>query len=279
MTKTRLNLSIILGFLLTSGVVYLAMHEATSNPKIFINIGALIIVLGGMLTVSLIMNPFGDLIQLARTLIWLFKVESNAALVLVKEIVQIAGKQQDEAFLLSQHLKTVQNMHLREGLELLSLGLKAEDLEKVFLLKMDAREALNTSQSGFLLTMSKLGPGLGLVGTLFGLVALFYQMGQGLGLEQIGPSMAIALCATLYGVGTSNLIFLPLSESLMHKYEKEQLHMKIISDGIQMLKDRRHPVYVREALKSYLSGKDQQELARQLSNATPLNRSKGKASA
>ena len=276
-SKLKFNISIFAGILLTFFVVGFTAFEATKSPLIFINYGAAVIVFGGMMTVAFIMNSFSDLVQVGRSILWLFKSDQGGKLDIITEILGLATSQQEDTFVLSQNIKNVENIYLKEGLELLSLGMKSEDIQRVFGLKMEAKYTMNVIQSGFLLSMSKMGPGLGLVGTLLAMVALFFQMGQGMGIEQIGPSMAIALCATLYGVGVSNLIFLPLAEALAHKSEVEQGHMRLISDGLIMLKERRHPVYVRESLKSYLSGTDQVALTQR--NQKPKEKEEERVSA
>ena len=273
MKRLRFNLTLFFGLLLTGAVVLLTAVQATSSPLIFVNYGALIIVFGGMVTVSLVMVPLKELRQLYKSLKWLLKTENFGMTESVRNILSLAQRQQDDNFTLSQASKEAGDIFLKEGLELLSLGMKSEDILRIFHLKMDTREEMNISQANFLMTLSKMGPGLGLVGTLLGMVSLFYQMGQGLGLEQIGPSMAIALCATLYGIASSNLVFLPLAEALIFKSGKEQAHLRLISDGLIMLKEKRHPIFIREALKSYLSG------AEQMSLVTPVAREKERASA
>lgn len=264
----QINFSFIMGILATTAVTAYTSLHASDNPLIYLNLVGLIIVVGGIFTVTFMMMPLEDLKQLSKTLSWLFRTNKFERVKTVSELYHFASLQQQELLNYNKASEEATNHFLKEAMELLSLGLKQDDINKVFELKMESKENLTSAQAGFLLTLAKLGPGLGLVGTLVGMVALLYQMGQGLGIEQIGPSMGIALCATLYGVATSNLIFIPLAEAIIHKGAKEELHMKLILNGATMLRERRHPVHIREALKAYLSPVENKELMKFMANET-----------
>ena len=264
--RNPINFTFIFGLISVAAVAgYTGLH-ASSNPLIYLNFIGVVIVFGGLSTVTFMILPLEELRQLSRTLLWLFRNNKWERVKTVTDLYQFSSLQQQDLLNFSRAGQEAGNTFLREAMDLLSLGLKNDDLNKIFDLKMEAKASLSTTQAGFLLTLAKLGPGFGLVGTLVGLVSLLYQMGQGMGLEQIGPAMGIALCATLYGVATANLMFIPLAEAIVHKGEREELHMKLILCGAQMLRDRRHPVHLREALKAYLTPAEVRVLNQYLSH-------------
>jgi chemotaxis protein MotA len=63
-------------------------------------------------------------------------------------------------------------------------------------------------------SLAKVAPAAGLIGTVLGLIALLKDLSR---FEQLGPSMALALLCTLYGLLLANALYLPLAR-LIHSH-------------------------------------------------------------
>lgn len=63
-------------------------------------------------------------------------------------------------------------------------------------------------------TLARAAPATGLVGTVLGLISLLKDLSR---FEQLGPSMALALLCTLYGLLLANGVYQPLGR-LIHSY-------------------------------------------------------------
>jgi chemotaxis protein MotA len=64
----------------------------------------------------------------------------------------------------------------------------------------------------------------------------------------IGPSMAIALLTTLYGLIFSNYFFVPLSDNLLHRLYHDINLRKMIVEGVILIQQKKDPVFIREYL-------------------------------
>ena len=95
-----------------------------------------------------------------------------------------------------------------------------------------------------------------MVGTLIGMVQMFANMTDP---SKLGPFMAIALLATLYGAVVANLFCLPLADKLGGKLHDEEVNRTLIIDGVLMLREAKSPQIVREMLLAYLPEAHQQE--------------------
>ena len=71
-------------------------------------------------------------------------------------------------------------------------------------------------------------------------------------MHRLGPSMAVALVTTFYGILLANLIFNPMAEKIERRTEDEILLRSMIIEGVIMLHDRKHPYLVEEKLNSFL---------------------------
>ena len=164
----------------------------------------------------------------------------------------------------SQYLETqgdkVQNIMLKDGLALIAMGYKSEDIRRLLEIKSEQNEAALGECSVFYYSMAKLGPAFGLLGTLVGLIILlYYHMSSG-NMDKIAGSMGIALTATLYGVGVANFLFSPLADYLQYNAERGAIQDTMIVEAVVQIKEKRHPVYLLQALKAYMPREDYPEI-------------------
>src|SRR5260370_42535489 len=93
-------------------------------------------------------------------------------------------------------------------------------------------------------------------GSLVGMVEMLPNMTDP---SKLGPFMAAALLATLYGAVIANLFCLPIADKLHGKLLDEETNRTLIIDGILMIRDSKSPTLVREMLLAYLPGKHRNE--------------------
>src|SRR4051812_27264520 len=105
-------------------------------------------------------------------------------------------------------------------------------------------------------SMGDCAPAWGMVGTLIGMVQMFANMTDP---SKLGPLMAVALLATLYGALVANLFCLPIADKLHIKLAEEDTNRTLIIDGILMIRDSKSPTLVREMLLAYLPEKHRHE--------------------
>jgi chemotaxis protein MotA len=101
-------------------------------------------------------------------------------------------------------------------------------------------------------------PAWGMIGTIIGMVGMFANMSDP---SKLGPAMATALLATLYGALIANMICLPLADKLHVKMEEEDVSRSLIIDGILLLRDAKSPAIIKEMLVAYLPEHHRAEFA------------------
>jgi len=99
-------------------------------------------------------------------------------------------------------------------------------------------------------------PAFGMIGTLLGMVQMFANMTDP---SKLGPFMATALLATLYGAVVANMWCLPIADKLHLKLADEEVNRTLIIDGILMIREAKSPTLVREMLLAYLPEKHRGE--------------------
>jgi chemotaxis protein MotA len=107
-------------------------------------------------------------------------------------------------------------------------------------------------------------PAFGMIGTLLGMVQMFANMTDP---SKLGPFMAVALLATLYGALVANLVCLPIADKLHVKLVDEEVNRTLIIDGVLMIRDAKSPTLVREMLLAYLPEKHRDHEAPEMAPA------------
>ena len=92
-----------------------------------------------------------------------------------------------------------------------------------------------------------------MMGTIIGLVAVLKQINSPDNMSSIGPSMAVALVTTLYGILLSNYVLQPIADNLLGRSQNDIKIRLLIAEGIILMSEGHDPVYIREALLSFLS--------------------------
>ncbi|MGV2806869.1 motility protein A, partial [Clostridium perfringens] len=81
----------------------------------------------------------------------------------------------------------------------------------------------------------------------------FHVLGSLQDPTDLGPSIAVAFTATLYGVASANIIFLPIASKIKARSEEEIANMELLLEGIMAVQNGEHPLLVRKKLASFAS--------------------------
>jgi chemotaxis protein MotA len=103
------------------------------------------------------------------------------------------------------------------------------------------------------LTLGKLFPAFGLIGTLIGLVLLLRNL-AGADFAAIGPGLGIAVLTTLYGAFLSNVVVLPLASKLHTHLGRRALVMQMIVEGTLLVYRKEYPTRIERVLRAHLGG-------------------------
>lgn len=116
---------------------------------------------------------------------------------------------------------------------------------------------LKKSEDVFL-TLSRVAPATGLVGTVMGLISLLKDMSN---FNQIGPSMALALLCTLYGLVLANAVYQPLAR-MVHSLMAAQLEeARLLTRGLVLVAENKPLSDVRKLFTSALTGEGEAAVA------------------
>jgi chemotaxis protein MotA len=252
-----MNLSAPLGFLIGLSVVYFAITQGMKNIAVFMDVHAIIIVIGGTLAAAMVCIPFSQLFNMVRLF---FRTVTGAqkeeVLNCINEIVEIS-RRRNEGVPLKDLIGSTKNPFLKESLDLLSQGgLSQDEFEDVLEKRVEQQNERYKRQGSTFKIIGKFPPAFGLIGATLGMIALLQGLGEPDAFNRLGPAMSVALVATFYGLIVANVFIIPIGENLMHASEDDLVMRNVVMDGVKLIRDSKHPLLVEEYLKSYLTPKD-----------------------
>jgi chemotaxis protein MotA len=220
--------------------------------RMFYDIHAVIIIGGGSLAATLIRFPLAAMMHgLPLGMKFAFTLRSSTQRELVDEIARLAEVAR-KAGPIGLEKEEVDDPFLAKGIRFIADGYDAafirDNLERDrdnFLTHLDEGSKIYRA-------IGDCAPAFGMIGTLIGMVQMFANMTDP---SKLGPFMAVALLATLYGALVANLFCLPIADKLHVKLIDEEVNRTLIIDGILMMRDSKSPTLVREMLLAYLPEK------------------------
>jgi len=168
--------------------------------------------------------------------------------VLIDEISEIAETMRRSGPIALEQVQTPDPFFQR-GIRMIADGFSAEAIKVSLERERDLDYERLEEASKIYKALGDAAPGLGMVGTLIGLVSLFGHMDDP---KKIGPSMAIALLTTLYGAVVANVLALPVADKLGNRASEEAQNRTLIIEALVMIRDGRNPATIKDELASYL---------------------------
>lgn len=244
-----MDIATILGLLGGVAVLYGAVAIEGSNPMSFVNLLATVVVFGGAgvavltrYTLKSFVNALGTGIAQA------VRYKHMPTIELIDQIAEIAETMRRAGPIALEQVE-VKDPFFQRGVRMIADGFSAEAIRASLERERDLDYERLEEASKIYKQLGDAAPGLGMVGTLIGLVSLFGHMDDP---KKIGPSMAIALLTTLYGAVVSNLIFLPIADKLANRAAEDGTNRTLIIDALTMIRDGRNPATIRDELSSFL---------------------------
>lgn len=242
-----MDLATLIGMLGAFGIVVFAMVLGGSLGM-FVDVPSVLIVLVGSTLVCLMKYPLGQFLGAGKTAAktFMFKLDSPEELIeTVTDLADAARK----GGLLSLEGKEINNDFLKMGIGLLIDGHDADVVRT--LMSKDKNMAVDRHKNGAGVwsSLGDIGPAMGMIGTLIGLVAMLSNMDDP---KSIGPAMAVALLTTLYGAMLANMIAIPFADKLKVRAAEEEMIKSMAMDAVLAIQAGQNPRVIEGMLRTYL---------------------------
>lgn len=211
---------------------------------------AALIVFGGTLGAVLVQFPLRIILQAVRQLSDVFLETVPEPDSLIQNLLRYAYKARREGILsLDAELAKIQDPFLRESLMLAIDGVSAVDLRRMMELQIDYRGEKDERIPKVFEAAAGYAPTIGIIGAVLGLIQVMQQLQN---INEVGKGIAVAFVATIYGVGSANLIFLPWAGKLKIRLRERQVIQEMTLEAVLSIMGGVNPRSLELQLVSYL---------------------------
>ncbi|WP_410512554.1 flagellar motor protein [Paenibacillus sp. BR2-3] len=224
-----------------------------------LQLNAALIVFGGTFAAVLISFPAAKLRTIPAALRMAFGRSTENMEEKAEEIIAMAAITR-RAGVLALEQKAEEHPHhfTREGLQLIVDGTDPDQVRQILELEMDAVELKYEGYTKIFEAAGGYAPTMGIIGTVMGLIRVLGNLTDP---SQLGPSIAVAFTATLYGVASANLIFLPIASKIKSRSQSRIQSLEMLLVGILALQNGEHPLLVRKKLASFVTDSHSEDMA------------------
>ncbi len=245
-----MDLATIIGLITAFGAIATGFYLEGGTFDSVLLAAPLLIVIGGTLGATTITTSIDTVFQVPTYLrIAAFKKNISFSQT-IDHITRLSEKARREGVLgLEVLLKEIANPFFNKAVRLVIDGTEITALRDILETEISYLEERHKRGIEFFQKAGGFAPTMGILGTVLGLI---HALGNTSDATVMAGNIASAFIATLWGIGTANLIFLPISDKLRQRNDDEIAHLELIMEGIVALQSGENPRYIRMRLQSFV---------------------------
>lgn len=246
-----MDLTTLLGLLLGLASLLIAFVMEGGSPAALLGLSAGLIVFGGTIGAVVVSFPGDQLRNVGVLLRVAFKKPKDEPLAVIDQLVELAMTARREGILsLEEKIEGYSDEFLKNGIRLIVDGVDPELVRSILETELSYIEARHEAGAGIFEAAGGFAPTMGIIGTVMGLI---HVLGNLSNISKLGPLIATAFIATLYGVGSANLLWLPIASKLKSRSKREMLTKEIILEGILSIQAGENPTILGQKLRVFLA--------------------------
>jgi chemotaxis protein MotA len=240
----------IVGLALGAAAIIVGQFLEGGHISSLMNGPAVLIVLGGTFGAVMLQSPFATFMRGMRMLVWTFlppKIQNQDA---IEKIVSWSNIARKEGLLGLENIEESEtDSFTRKGLQLLVDGSEPENIRTVLDVDIFTKEHHDMQAARIFESMGGYAPTLGIIGAVMGLIQVMGHLSDP---SKLGSGIAVAFVATIYGVGSANLIFLPISNKLKNIIHMHVQYREMIVEGMVSIAEGENPRNIETKLLGFL---------------------------
>ncbi|WP_347330348.1 flagellar motor protein [Marinimicrobium locisalis] len=239
-------LGVIIGFAALLGGNFIEGGTLSS----LLNGPAALIVVGGTVGAAMLQTPKVHLKRALQIFPWIFRPPVNAFRGGMDKLVSWSVTARKQGLLgLEQIADNERDPFARKGLQLMVDGSEPEVIRRVMENELVLSEQRDQDAVRFYESMGGYSPTIGIIGAVMGLIHVMRNLADP---EQLGPGIAVAFVATIYGVALANLFLLPIANKLKMCINERSHYRELMIEGIIAIADGENPRAIEMKLNGYL---------------------------
>lgn len=238
------------GLLLALGGIAGGLMMDGGRVQDIAQISAAVIVLGGTIGAVMITTPLSVLIRAAKQLgsVFFFKTESVSQK--VDEIIEFATQARKNGIVsLESQASAIADPFLKKALGLAVDGIEPAKIRDIMELEIVLFEQHAEAESKVFEAAGGYAPTIGIIGAVLGLIQVMKNLAN---IDEVGRGIAVAFVATVYGVASANIFFLPAAAKLKARAHDIVQTRELMLEGILGIAEGINQKLIKIKLEAYL---------------------------
>jgi chemotaxis protein MotA len=235
-------------------IVVVMILDGGSPAELFAAPSAILLIVGGASMATIITSSMGTVTKLPALFGIIFKGQKYNHHEAIEQLVSMADRARREGLLaLEEDSKKITDKFLQKGIMMVVDGVDPSQVHAILETNIHQMQSRHRAGIQFFAAAGGFAPTFGIIGTVMGLISVLKQLDDP---SKLAGSIATAFLATLWGLLSSNLIFLPFSAKLKLKSEEEAHVRYMMLEGIASIQAGENPRIVKDKLTAYLPPKE-----------------------
>ena len=247
----KLDVISIVGILISTAAILGGQHLEGGHIGSLVQVTAFLIVLGGTFGACMLQFTLPVFLDGMKMLRWVIV----PPIVPLEDVIQHVtnwGQAARRGGLLSLEplMAEMDDPFTRKGLQLLVDGAEPEKLREAMEVDMYAYEEHYRMAAKVWEAAGGYAPTIGILGAVMGLIHVMENLSDP---SKLGSGIAVAFVATIYGVGSANLLFLPIANKLKALIAKEMVKREMVVEGLVGIANGENPRIIETKLRGYIN--------------------------
>src|SRR5438093_4867128 len=211
---------------------------------------AAMIVFGGTLGAVMISFPMSVMKQAAADLLNVFKEDNIQPNDVIDEVIRFTNKARREGIIsLEKDAAGVKDEFFRKSIMMAVDGSEPKELRQTMEVELQYMEERGDYSPKVYEAAGGYSPTVGIIGAVLGLIQVMQHLDN---IDEVGKGIAVAFVATIYGVASANIIFLPAAGKLKFKHRKRIIVKEMMLEGTLGILEGQNPRLIEGRLTSFL---------------------------
>ena len=245
-----MDLGTVLGIVVALGGILIGQAIEGGSFLQILQPTAAMIVFGGTLGAVMISFPMSVLKQAAADLLQVLKEESTQPNDVIDEVVRFTNKARREGIIsLEKDAAAVKDEFFRKSIMMAVDGSEPKELRQTMEVELQYMEERGEHSSKVYEAAGGYSPTVGIIGAVLGLIQVMQHLDN---IDEVGKGIAVAFVATIYGVASANIFFLPAAGKLKFKNRKKMIIKEMMLEGTLGILEGQNPRLIEGKLTVFL---------------------------
>ncbi len=249
-----MDIATIIGLVGGLGMTVMAILTSGGSVLTYIDLPSVFMTIVGSYLCLYVNFTVSDVLGLFNIIGLAFKIPKFGEQAIITKLMAFSDKARREGLLaLEEELEDLDDEFMKKGLRLVVDGTDAAIIRELMDNELSQMQDRHAGKIAIVDSWSKLAPGMGMLGTVTGLIAMLKNLEDK---STIGPNMAVALITTFYGAIMANVILIPLMGKLKDQDAAETKVKEMMIEGVLSIQAGDNPRILALKLLSFLNPQD-----------------------